>query len=97
MKITGIALIPVILFFIPPELIMSQHSVCLIKNITGHECYGCGMTRAIFSAIHLHFRDAFMFNRLFIIVFPILIYIWLKMLILSWKGRHSYLASFFKY
>jgi hypothetical protein len=75
---TGIILIPVVLYFIPLEWIKDQHSVCLFKNLTGHECIGCGMTRATLSAIHFQFENAFIYNKLFIIVFPMLIYIWGK-------------------
>jgi hypothetical protein len=87
LKITGVLLIPVVLYFAPLEWIKSRDSVCLFKNLTGHECYGCGMTRAILSAIHFQFENAFYYNRLFVIVFPLLIYIWVKTLANAWKGR----------
>jgi hypothetical protein len=77
----GILLVPVVLYLIPLEWIQSQHSVCLYKNITGNECIGCGMTRAILSAIHFQFENAYYFNKLVIIVCPLLIYIWSKSLI----------------
>jgi len=74
----GILLIPVAMYFVPLEWIKSQHSICLFRNLTGHECWGCGMTRAMFSAIHFKFRDAVNFNRLCPVVIPLLIYIWVK-------------------
>lgn len=81
LKFTGIIFIPVILFFIPVSSIAEFHSICLFKNITGIECYGCGMTRAILSALHFQFNTAFQFNKLFIIVYPLLIFIWIKALV----------------
>lgn len=86
-RITGTLLIPVILFYIPLEWIKGQESVCLFKNLTGHECPGCGMTRAILSAIHFQFENAFHFNSLVIIVLPLLIFIWIKTLI-NFKNPH---------
>lgn len=77
----GIFLIPVALYFIPVEWLNSQHSICLFKNITGHECWGCGMTRAITSVIQLHFENAFHYNKLVLFVFPILLYLWAKTLL----------------
>lgn len=74
----GIFLIPAVIYFVPTEWIRNQHSICLFLNITGHECYGCGMTRAVFAAIHLRFNDAFHFNRLSPVVVPLLVYIWVK-------------------
>jgi hypothetical protein len=87
LKISGILVIPVILYMVPVGWLNDQHSICLFKNITGHECWGCGMTRAIVSAIHLRFENAFYYNRLFIIVLPLLIYVWIKSLINEWAGR----------
>jgi hypothetical protein len=89
LAIIGILLIPVAIYFIPLEWIKNQHSVCLFKNIAGHECYGCGMTRAIFSAMHLRFTDAFHFNRLSPVVFPLLIYIWAKTILSLLPGNGS--------
>jgi hypothetical protein len=74
----GILLIPVAMYFVPLEWLKNQHSVCLFRNLTGHECWGCGMTRAMFSAIHFKFHDAVNFNRLSPVVIPLLIYIWAK-------------------
>jgi hypothetical protein len=87
LMITGIVLIPVVLYFVPLEWLKSQNSICLYKNLTGNECYGCGMTRAIISAIHLKFEKAFYYNKLFLIVLPILTYIWVKTLINIWYGE----------
>jgi len=87
----GIILIPVAIYFVPPEWLEGQHSVCLFLNLTGHECYGCGMTRAIFSAIHFRFYDAFQFNKLYPAVLPLLIYIWAKTL-LSLLPGNEYLS-----
>jgi hypothetical protein len=83
-KLWGLLLVPVFLFFLPPEWLHNQHSICLFKNITGHECLGCGMTRAILSAIHFQFMQAVYYNKLFVVVLPILIYVWAKKLVNLW-------------
>jgi hypothetical protein len=77
-KSAGILLIPVALYFVPVHWLEQQHSVCLFKNITGNDCYGCGITRAILSALHFQFGNAFQYNKLFVFVLPIRIYIWIK-------------------
>ena len=79
-KIAGILLIPAILFLIPVDWLEKQPSICLFKCITGRECYGCGMTRAVLSAMHFRFTDAFNYNKLAIIVLPLLVYIWINYL-----------------
>jgi hypothetical protein len=90
----GFLLIPVAIYSVPLEWLKNQHSVCLFRNLTGYECYGCGMTRAVFSAIHFRFEDAFHFNKLFIIVLPLLIYIWAKTILSLWPWE-EFLYSFF--
>jgi hypothetical protein len=84
---SGVLLIPVALYFVPLQWLENQHSVCIFKNITGYECYGCGMTRAIVSAIHFHFTDAYHFNNLYVIVLPLLVFIWGKTLFQIWSGK----------
>ena len=73
-----ILIAPLTLYLIPKDAIFKGASVCLFKNLFGVECYGCGMTRAIFSLIYLDFAGAYHFNHLVVIVAPILIYIWIK-------------------
>jgi hypothetical protein len=80
-ELIGVLLIPVILYFIPINWFTGQHSVCIFKNIWRHDCYGCGMTRAIISAIQFDFAAAYNYNKIFVIVLPLLIYIWIKTLI----------------
>jgi len=76
----GIFLIPAVLYFLPFEWFDEKVNVCLVKNLFGINCYGCGTTRAILSAIHLEFEKAWHYNKMVIIVLPLLIFLWLKML-----------------
>ena len=78
-------ILPLILLFIPLEWLNKQHSICLIKNIFGIECFGCGITRAIISGIQLDFIKAFEYNKMIIIVLPLFIYEWFKKLKLIYK------------
>lgn len=82
-----IIIAPLILFLWPMEWLENGHSICLIKNIFGCECYGCGITRAIVSAVQLDFGNAFNYNKLIIIVFPLLLYVWFKTLIIVLKKK----------
>ena len=38
---------------------------CIILNITGIPCLGCGMTRALLCAVQLRFADAFGYHLMF--------------------------------
>ncbi|MCM8830178.1 MAG: DUF2752 domain-containing protein [Candidatus Omnitrophica bacterium] len=70
--------LPVTLFFIPPTSFKNLPSICLYKTIFRIECPGCGITRAVLSLLHFRFYDALNYNRLVVVVFPVLVYIFLK-------------------
>lgn len=65
----------------PTSFFESGHSICVIKNVFGIECPGCGMTRAISSVFHGNLVGAFQYNKLIVIVFPLLCYICIKTII----------------
>jgi hypothetical protein len=79
-KSIGFSLLPIALYLVPLNWINHQHTICIYKNITGYDCYGCGITRAILSALHFQFQNAFNYNKLVVVVLPLLAYIWVKAL-----------------
>lgn len=74
-----------LLFLIPPQSLDSGSSICLIKNVFGRECPGCGLTRAVSSVLHLRLKDAFAYNPRILVVFPLLTLIILRYLIRNAK------------
>lgn len=81
-----IFIFPVMLYFVPLGWLSKQQTICLIKNIFGIECFGCGITKAVISAIQLKFADAFEYNYLIVVVFPLLVYLWISFV---WKSFKS--------
>ncbi|MDR1543360.1 MAG: DUF2752 domain-containing protein [Prevotellaceae bacterium] len=77
----GLLILPIFLFFVPIDWLSRQHSICLIKNILGIECWGCGITKSVICAVQFDYVAAFQYNKLIIIVFPILVYVWIKQII----------------
>ena len=69
---------PLILFFLPSDYFDQGQSVCLSVVFFDLECYGCGMTRALMHLIHFEFFEAYEYNKLVILVFPLLFLWWLK-------------------
>ena len=87
-----LCLLPVFLYFIPLDWLNEQRSICLFKNIFDVECYGCGLTRATISAIQFKYVAAYNYNKLIIIVFPLLTYLWavrVKLLFVLLKNKFS--------
>lgn len=71
----GIALAP--LGWVMPEPgEQNPFTFCLFTNLTGYHCPGCGMTRAVFCFLHGRFADAWEANRLVVVVFPLLAWLW---------------------
>lgn len=79
----------VILLTIPVAMVLTPmswleddgHTVCLWRNITGEDCYGCGLTRAFFSVMHLDFTAAWNYNWLVVLAFPVMAFLWARALV----------------
>ena len=52
--------------------------MCLSVLFFDFECYACGMTRAIQHLIHLDFSIAYDYNKLSLVVLPLLSFSYLK-------------------
>src|SRR5690348_9209583 len=88
-KIGLLLLLPLLVIFVPTAWLERRRSLCIIKNLTGKNCPGCGMTRAISSASHGQFTQAFRYNKLVVIVLPLLAYTWLQALSKAYRRYRS--------
>jgi len=82
-------LLPIIFLLVPTSWFESRRSLCLIRNVLGVKCPGCGMTRAISCIFHGNFRKALQYNRLVVIVLPLLGYVWLQALMSEYQQYSS--------
>lgn len=74
-----VGLLPAFVYLIPRQWLFDEgYTLCLFHNIMGQECWGCGMTRALASVAYLDFQAAWGYNRIVVVVAPLLLYIWLK-------------------
>jgi hypothetical protein len=85
-----ILVLPILLYLVPLDWFNKQHTTCLFKNIFGIDCYGCGITRAVLSALHFNFEDAINYNIMVVIVLPLLIYIWIRITISLYNKTGCY-------
>ena len=72
------AALPAAVMLIPTSAVEQGPTLCLIKNLTGHDCPGCGLTRAFPSVAHFEFRRAWQFNRLVVVVLPLVGWLWAR-------------------
>ena len=78
LKVVGLTLLPLILFYLPIGYIESGPTICIYKNITGHSRYGCGMTRGIISFIQGDYSGTMEYNPLVFFVFPVGLMVYVK-------------------
>ena len=71
-------LIPIILLVLPVDFFDEGNSICLSVFLFDFECYACGLTRAVMHLIHLDFYNAWLYNKLIVIVFPLMSLLWIK-------------------
>jgi len=53
-------------------------TLCLIKNITGKNCPGCGVLRGISAVMHLDLKSAYALNNMNIVIIPLLMYVFTR-------------------
>ena len=80
-----LGIIAILVFFVYYFLnIYTDFSIpCLFHKLTGFYCPGCGITRLLFSLIHLDFYQAFRYNPLVFILLILSMVYWLFKLILK--------------
>jgi hypothetical protein len=77
--------LPLALAVLPLSFFEAAPSLCLVKHFLHLPCPGCGMTRALACIFHGNFLEAFHYNPLVGIVFPLLSFIWLKTILREWR------------
>jgi hypothetical protein len=55
---------------IPTQVLASLPAICVWRTLLHLECPGCGMTRAVSSALHGHLHAALTYNRGVVLVLP---------------------------
>ncbi len=59
---------------------------CPFRLLTGFNCPGCGVTRALHQILHGHFYTAFTLNPLFLIAIPFLVFAFLRYSVIVMGG-----------
>lgn len=61
---------------IPPDVVIGGPPTCLVRLLTGFDCPGCGMTRALVHLSHGRWSEALSFHPLVALVAPLLWALW---------------------
>lgn len=85
LRLAALLIIPILLLILPKTYFDGGRSICLSVLLLDTECYACGMTRACMRLIHFDFSGAYAYNKLSVIVFPILAYLWASWIYQSYR------------
>lgn len=77
--VVGSPLLWLLLLLLPADF-FDHHgpTLCLSRLLLGMGCPGCGMTRASMHALHADWTAAWHYNRLVVVVLPLLAWLWGK-------------------
>ncbi len=78
LQLIALVATPLMLLFLPTDYLDNKPSICLSRVLLGVECYGCGMGRGIMHLLHGDFEGAMIFNKLSLVVLPLLFFVWIK-------------------
>lgn len=73
--------LPLLIVIVDQDWVNDGPTLCLHKHLTGEDCMGCGLTRAMVALLHGHLDEAFAFNRGIVIAAPVLGALWLRELL----------------
>jgi hypothetical protein len=71
-----------------PDILLHASPSCLISRFLEDQCWGCGMTRASIAFLHFDFATAWGFNKLSVVVLPMLFFLYVQFLYTIWR-RYS--------
>jgi energy-converting hydrogenase Eha subunit C len=77
-RIVAVVFFLAMLAALPTRVVENGPTICLFNNILGIECLGCGMIRALASILHGDVAAAISYNRLVLVVLPLLFLVLLK-------------------
>ena len=72
---------------LPEDTASSGPTLCMVKQLTGFDCPGCGMSRAFVHLWHGDITTAITFHPLVLVVVPVLLVLWICLAIELLAGR----------
>ncbi|MES2019216.1 MAG: DUF2752 domain-containing protein [Pseudomonadota bacterium] len=69
-----------------PELVLAVTPRCLVSMVTADLCWGCGITHAALALLHGDVAGAWAYNKLSLVVLPMLLWLYFQHLRMIWRG-----------
>ncbi|MDR2481708.1 MAG: DUF2752 domain-containing protein [Spirochaetaceae bacterium] len=71
-KFFAVIVLGLLFYCVPKSYMDGGFPLCLFRLLLNKECPGCGTTRAVWSAMHLKFNQAYEYNKMIVLSFPLL-------------------------
>jgi hypothetical protein len=71
---------------VAPDLVLRLTPPCLISTLLGEVCWGCGITHAALAFLHADFAGAWAFNKMSVLVLPLLLWQYVLYLRMIWRA-----------
>jgi hypothetical protein len=86
--------VPLVLWLLPSVTFDDTgFELCPIKAVSGYDCPGCGMTRAVMHMHHGEWETAMDFNYGIAFIYPGLIYFWFLWIFKAYKRHMKFMAK----
>jgi len=86
--------LPLTLWLLPSTFFDNTgFELCPVKALSGYDCPGCGMTRAVMHMHHLEWREALDFNYGIAFIYPGLVYFWFLWIKKSYERHQKFMAK----
>jgi hypothetical protein len=72
-KIFFVLVVLFVFYNTPKKYLGDTYPICLYRIVFREKCFGCGTTRAVWSILHLNIGGALVYNKLIILIFPLLV------------------------
>lgn len=83
----GLSLALALGFVFTADQMAAGPAFCAFKLVSGLDCPGCGMTRALSALLHGDVDAAVLFHPLVVVVFPVMVALWLTLVVEVGSGR----------
>ena len=67
-----------VIYFIPKAFFLRLIPKCLFNIAFNIECFGCGTSRSVWHLLRFELSEAFLYNKVIVITFPLLVFCVIK-------------------
>ena len=94
LRLVVIVATPLVLLLLPANFFDDGKTICLSQLLLNTECPGCGLTRACMHLIHFELEEAYAYNMMSLVIFPMLAIVWVQWFLKELRLFRRYRLAF---